>query len=211
MQVQDTRPGYRLRRFWRHDAGAGKYKGSAELLDMASGQRAAGCDLQGSAALLPVAILDAGARTWSMNPNRKVMPSGWTLADPAGVPLWHFEQRILAKVFNPGYRVVLSLRGAEEREHYRLVDPRGTMLDQFFLGPDEWALLQGEAVVAKLALVKVKHAGKPVSGLLGRLGQLLREREEHFISAGGAHLLPAPVVLGMLLLVRELTDPSASG
>ena len=206
MQAQ-AHPTFRLRRYWRKDAGPGKYKGSAELLDAASGERAACCDLAGSPALLPVQIRDFSEQSWRMEPHRKVMPSSWTIFDPANAIACRLDQKILAKVLNPNYRVVLTLSGSDERA-YRLVDPRDTILDQFFLGPDEWALLEGETAVAKLA--RVKAAAGPVKGVRGWLKDFFQPLEEQFASAGSAHLLPAPVVLGMLLLVKELTDPSVA-
>lgn len=209
MHAKDGYATFRLRRFWRKNAGPGKYTGSCELLDEHSGQRMAVCDLAGSPALHPVGIADSRGQFWSMEPNRRVMPSRWILTDPAGDAAAQFEQRILAKLVNLSYRVVLTLLDGDGNERYRLVDPRGSLLDQLFIGPNEWALLSGETAVAKLLRLPVDAV--PAKGLLGKLKNLLQSPEEGFVSAGREHLLPASVVMGMLLLVKELTDPSASG
>jgi hypothetical protein len=206
----DTNPDqavYRVRSYRRDGARPKGYRGSREVLDERAGQRVAHCDLVGRAVFSVLAITDGAGHQWQMRPNRRVMPTRWTVTDPQGQTVMELDQKLLGKLANPLYKVALSLLDASGKEIHRLVDPRTSIPDQVMgAGPNEWVLLDGDRPVARL--VRLPAERDPPKGLLGRLGSLFASSDEGIVSAGRDHILPAPVALGMLLLLDELTDPS---
>jgi hypothetical protein len=184
-----------------------KYRGSFRVTDERTGQVTANCELVGKAVFDTVTIVDGDSKTWQMHPNRKIMPSRWTVTDPQQRFVMQFEQRILAKLVNPLYRTVLVLLAEDGRELFRLVDPTTNMGDRIFgVFVGEWAILCGDKPMAKLTLLK--RSGQTGSGLLGKVRHWLKASDYAIISAAEEHALQAPVGLAMYLVFRELYDPT---
>lgn len=167
----------------------------------------ASCDLNGRAAFTALDIIDHRQQIWEMKPNRKIMPSRWVITEPGRSIAMQFDQKILGKMVNPLYKTLLVMEDGEGREVYRLVDPRTNIPDRILgLGPDEWAVMGGDRLMAKVVRLPVKT--KPVKGFFGKLKNMLKTSDQGIVSAGNNHIWPAPVALGMLMLCRELTDCS---
>lgn len=206
-----NRPTFRQRRSWKKEQMPKKYRGTYELDDEATGRVAACCDLIGKAMFAGLEIYDADRKLWQLRANRRIMPTRWALHDPSGNVVLQFDQKVLGKLTNPLYRVALALLDAEGRERYRLVDPRTSIPDRIMsIHVGDWPLLEGEQLVAKMTTL-AREAQKPSKGLLGRLRNLFQLSDRGFISAGDAHLLPAPAVLALMLLFDEVTDTSGVG
>lgn len=198
---------YRVRRVYRKGDVPGKYRHTLEITDDRTQQVLAACDLVGRATFATLTISDGDQRAWQMKPNRKVMPSRWAITDPNGSVAMQFDQKTLGKLANPLYRTALALLDGEGREVYRLVDPRTNIPDIILgLGPGEWAIMAGERPVAKLARLP-KRMEQPAH-ILGKLRKFLAGSDRGIISAGADHVLAAPVALGMLMILDELTDTS---
>jgi hypothetical protein len=200
---------YRVCSSFRKEGKPNGYQQTLELVDDASREVLASWDQLGPRPLFDaVAIVDAKGRTWRMQPNRKIMPSRWTVDDPDGRTAVHFDQNILGKLTNPLYRVALCILDDEEKELYRLVDPRTNVPDRIFgAGPDDWVLVDGGEPVAKL--VRLPRPVQKRSGLAGALRALIAGTDPGVVSAGGQHVLAAPIALGMMILFKPLTDISA--
>ncbi|MEJ2199666.1 MAG: hypothetical protein P8X63_01420 [Desulfuromonadaceae bacterium] len=211
MNMNAERAVYRLREFRRQGELPKHYQCSYEVLDDNTREVMAVCDLSGKAVFSSLEILDQQQQRWQMRPNRKIMPSRWVVTDPAGVIHTRFDQKILGKLKNPLYRVALSLEDGAGNEIFRLVDPRSNIGDRIFgSGPGEWVLLRGDQPRAKLVrLPRPSEPGQGGKGFWGKLRKFLASSDQGLISVGSRHILPAPVVLGMLLLFNELTDSSA--
>jgi len=208
MNSEENRPTYRQRRSWKKEQVPKKYRGTYELNDEATGQAAACCDLIGQAMFAGLEIYDADAKLWQLRANRRIMPTRWALHDPSGKVVLQFDQKVLGKLTNPLYRVALALLDAESRERYRLVDPRTSIPDRIMsIHVGDWPLLEGERPVAKMTAL-AREPQKPRKGLLGKLKNWLQVSDRGFVSAGDAHLLPAPAVLALMLLFDEVTDTS---
>lgn len=164
-------------------------------------------DLVGQAVFATTTISDHHQHIWHMKPNRRVMPTRWTLTDPQGQVALQFDQKILGKLTNPIYKVVLAILDSDGKERYRLVDPRTDIPDRIMgVHTGEWTIVAGDQPVAKLGwLPREKPSPK---GLFKFLDRFLTASDRAVISAGPHHLLPAPAVLGLLLLFDELTDTS---
>jgi hypothetical protein len=198
---------YRVRRYYRKSELPKKYGGTFEMVDDNAQQVMAVCDVIGKAALATSTIKDHLQDTWRMQPNRKIMPSRWVVTDPGQNIAMQFDQRILAKMTNPMYRTVLALLDGAGKEVYRLADPRTSIPDRMLgVGPDDWAIMSGDTLVAKL--VRLPRQSEPSNGILGKLKTMLTTSDMGIISAGGHHVLPAPVALAMVMLLQELTDTS---
>lgn len=199
---------YRIRRFYRKGDVPKKYAGTFEVIDDRTQQAMAVCDLIGKAVFTPLMIIDQQQKTWHMRPNRKLMPSRWVITAPAQHIAMQFDQKILGKMVHPLYKIVLVLQDGEGKEVFRLVDPRTSIPDRVLgLGPNDWAIMSGDEPVAKL--VWLPRQTEPAKGIFGKLKNMLATSDRGMISAGSDHALPAPVTLGMLMLVNELTDTSA--
>lgn len=199
---------YRLRRTRRKGPPIKHYRGTWVLSDEATEQVLATCDLMGVVTFRSHDIVDGDRQVWRLTANRAVMPSRWLLTDPAQRLVLQFHQQILRKLLNPWRRTGLVLLDAEDRQLFRLMDPRTGVLGRM-IGPgvDDWALMQGDAPVGKLVRLP-KEQDEP-KGLLGRLGKLLSRADQGIASVGPAHALSAPAALALLMLVNELTDSSA--
>ncbi|PLX99162.1 MAG: hypothetical protein C0622_10850 [Desulfuromonas sp.] len=201
-------PTYRLRRSFNKDGQPKNYSGSYQLVDEQSQAVLASCHLCGKAVFAELETVDAWENVWRLAPNRKVMPSHWTLSDPAGCVALQFDQRIAGKIVNPLYRTALALLDEDGDEAYRLVDPRTSIPDRIFgVAPGEWGVMFGDRPVAKL--VRLARNAEPAKGVFGKLRSLLAGTDQGMISAGANHALPAPVTLAMLLLFAELSETSA--
>lgn len=207
MSKSEGQAAYRLHRFSRKGDLPKKYKCTVELIDDESKQVLAVCDVVGKAAFSPLTIIDHRQQAWQMRPNRKIMPSRWIVTDPGQKIAMQFDQKILGKMVNPLYRVLLSLEDGEGKEIYRLVDPRTSIPDRILgAGPNDWVLMDGDMPVARLA--RLPRQSEPAKTIFGRLKSFLASSDDGLVSAGGDHVLPAPVALAMLLLFKELTDAS---
>jgi hypothetical protein len=208
MISEKNRPTYRQRRSWKKEQVPKKYRGTYELNDEATGQVAACCDLIGRAMFAGLEVYDADAKLWQLRANRRIMPTRWVLNDPSDKVVLQFDQKVLGKLINPLYRVVFTLLDAEDRERYRMVDPRASIPDRIMsIHIGDWPLLEGERPVAKMTAL-ARESQKPSKGLLGKLKNLVQHSDRGFVSVGDAHLLPAPAVLALLLLFDEVTDTS---
>jgi hypothetical protein len=198
---------YRVRRYYRKGDVPKKYGGTYEIVDDNTLAVMAACDLTGKAVFATLVIMDHQDKDWQMKPNRKIMPSRWVITDPRQNIALQFDQKILAKIINPLYKVLLSLQNSEGKELFRLVDPRANIPDRILgVGPNDWALMKGDKPVAKIA--RLPRQTEPVKGIFGKLKNFLAGSDKGIISASSEHLLPAPVALGMLMLFEELTDVS---
>ena len=168
----------------------------------------ASCDLNGRAAFTALEIIDHRQQIWEMQPNRKIMPSRWVITEPGRSIAMQFDQKILGKMVNPLYKTLLVFEDGEGKEVYRLVDPRTDIPDRLLgVGPDEWAVMGGDQLMAKLVRLPAKTG--PAKGFFGKLKNMLTTCDQGIISVGSSHILTAPVALGMLMLFRELTDCSS--
>lgn len=201
---------YRFKQFYRKDFARKKYSHSLKVVDDQTLDVMATCDVVGRAVFNTVNIVDSERKIWKMVPNRKVMPTIWSMIDPNQIVAMQFNQKVLRKLTNPLYKTLLVLSDSKDREVYRVVDPRkGAFgeVDRLFVGPREWAVMEGERVVAKLASLPRKKA-EATNDLLGRLKQMLTSSDKVIVSADNQHVLSAPVALGMHLILKELTDSS---
>jgi hypothetical protein len=128
------------------------YRGTCSLVDEESRQVLASCDLSGQATFATVSILTPDRRTWTMKPNRKIMPSRWIVSDPGKSIAVEFDQNISQKLINPIYKCLLTLFDGESREIYRVVDPKTNLPDRIFgVGPDGWPERRRELIRAELS------------------------------------------------------------
>jgi len=206
----ENKPTYRQRRSWKKEQVPTNYRGTFELSDEESGQVMARCDLIGKVMFNGLNVYDADEQIWRLRANRRIMPTRWTLHNPADAVVLQFDQKVLGKLTNPLYRVALTLLDAEGRESYRLVDPRTSIPDLIMsVHVGDWPLLEGSRPVAKIAAL-ARQAQTPAKGIFGKLKKLIQQSDRGFVSAGQVHLLPAPAVLALLLLFDEVTDTSGA-
>ena len=210
MSSEPSLPAYRQQSSRKTGQLPKKYRGTYELVDEENGQIAAYCDLIGRAMFAGLDIYDAGNRLWPLRANRKIMPTRWALQNPSGQVIVQFDQKVLGKLTNPLYRVVLALLDSEGHERYRLVDPRSSIPDRIMsIHIGDWPLLEGDRPIARITKL-AREPAKPARGLLGKLRNLIQITDRGFVSAGDNHALPAPAVLALLLLFDEVTDTSAA-
>ena len=183
------------------------YAGTFEITDDKTQQVMAVCDLVGKAVFAMLVIMAHQEKAWQMKPNRKIMPSRWVVTDPGQHIAMQFDQKMLGKLINPLYKTALTLEDGQGKELFRLVDPRTNIPDRVLsVGPNDWALMDGDQPVAKL--VRLSRQTAPAKGILGKLKKFLASSDKGIVSAGSRHVLAAPVALGMLMLFEELTNVS---
>jgi hypothetical protein len=198
---------YRVRKLHRRDAKPKGYQHTLELLDDRTERIMATCDVVGRFAFATHDVIDDLGRTWRMQPNRKVMPSRWIVTDPEQAIAMQFDQKIAGKLINPLYKCAMAFLNSDGEEVYRLIDPRTNIPDQIFgTGPDDWVIVDGDRLAAKLVRLPRKQSG--AIGLRGVLRKLVATSDPGIVSVGGDHLFPAPVALCMMIIFAVLTDSS---
>lgn len=198
---------YLIRRRRRDGAVPRGYRHTLELFAADGQARLAACDLLGRPSGTALVVEDAAGAAWTMRPARRFLPLRWPVTGPDGQVVVQFAHRVLPKLLNPWYRTALSVLDGDGHERFRLVDPRSGLLERMFgLRPDDWVLLAGTAVVARL-LRAPRSAAEQGDGR-GVLRALLDGPAQAFAVVGNESPLPAPLVLCMRALLDELTDPS---
>lgn len=201
---------YRIRKFSRKGAVAKNYRTTCEIVDEHTQDIMAHCDVLGHATFSPVSIIDKDRETWTMNPNRKILPTRWILTGPNRSLAVQFDRNLSRKLKNPVHRVILTLLDGRDRELCSVVDPRKGLIDRVLgVGPDDWALMEGDEVVGKITDL-ARHEGQP-KGFWQKLRAFLTPVDKGLVSVKGSHVLSAPVALGMLLILEELTAGASSG
>jgi len=209
MNIPSNLAVYRVRRFNKKGDKPKKYRCTFEVTDEHTQQVMAVCDLLGQAVFSTLTMIDHANRTWQMKPNRRIMPSRWTVTGPEQKIAMQFDQKILGKLVNPLYKTVLALQDGTGKEVCRLVDTRTSIPDRVLgSGLGDWAIMSGEKPVAKLDWLP--RQTEPAKGFFGMLKKKLAISDRGIFSTGGEHVFPAPVALGMLALFNELTDTSGS-
>lgn len=108
-----------------HSEPSNKSKGyvrSYELVDEQSQRTQVRCDLVGNAALKHQAIVADDGECWTLEPNRKVMPSQWALVGTGGRYDWQFRHKMWGKIVNPLKKTLIAVLDAESRKSLSLVD-----------------------------------------------------------------------------------------
>lgn len=207
--MKDNQAVLRFRKFYRKGDTPGKYKHSYKVIDDHTEKVLATCDLFGQAIFSNLAITDDKDQTWQMKPNRKIMPSRWIITDCKQNIAMQLDQKILGKIVNPIYKVMLGLLDGEGREVYRFVDPRTNIPDRIMaIFPNEWALLKEDTPMAKI--ISLPRKTKESKGLLGKLRSFIPATDDGLISIGSEPLLEAPVALGMYIIFSELKSKMAA-
>jgi hypothetical protein len=142
-----------------------------------------------------------------MKPNRKIMPSRWIVTDPGERIAIQFDRKLLEKMVKPLHRTSLALLDGEDRELFRVVDTRTSLTDRVLgVDLDDWAVMAGDTRVA--GLVQLPRPKEPATGLFGKLKNWLVGSDQGLMSTGARHVLPAPVALGMLLILDSFAKSS---
>jgi hypothetical protein len=76
----------------------------------------------------------------------------------------------------------------------------------FGVGPDDWVIVDGDRLAAKL--VRLRREEAKAGGLRGLLKALATTSDPGIVSVGAEHLFPAPVALSMIIIFAVVTDPS---
>lgn len=198
-------PTYRIRRFYRRpDPRPRGYRGTLEVTDDDSGKLLARCDLTGRAALTVLTIAADDGAEWRCTPNRKVLPTRWTVSVDGEV-LVQFDARYLSAALNPLSQSVLSVLDDTGAELFRVVDPRTSPGDRLIgSGPRDWIFMRG-----KVALGKITPLRRPqveAKGFLGKVKTFLAGSDTGVVSFGPTHVLPAPAALALVGIHDELSD-----
>lgn len=207
IKIPSTPAVFRIRKYYRKGDLPKKYTYTFEVIDENTSQVMASFDLTGKACFSTLAITDRQGKSWQMKPNRKIMPSRWVVTDSAQTIAAQFDQKVLGKLSNPLYKTVLVILDCGGNVIHRLIDPRTNIPDRILgLGPNDWALLEGDKLVARLTYLR--RGTEPQKGIFGKFKELFASTDWGIISVGTEHILPAPVALVMLMLFDELTDRS---
>lgn len=197
---------YRIHKLFLREGKPKGYRYSLDLLDEPSQLVLASCDVTGPPANSTLVITDEQGRSWTMAPNRKLMPTRWSVTDPAERIAMQFDLKLMGKLVNPVQRVALALLDGEGKEVHRVIDPRTSIPDRLLgTGPNDWILTEGDRPVARLARLP-RRPRQP--GIIGFLKGLLIPSDPGIVSLGPSHALSPPVALGMMIVFNEVTNVS---
>lgn len=185
------------------------YRHTVALVDDASGGRLAHCDVCGQLLHAAQVIETGTGERWSLRPNRRIMPSHWTLSDPDDQAVLVLDQRIFGKLTSPLTRVGMSIKDAQGAQLYRVVEPRASLPERL-LGPDPdaWSVEDDDGSVALIAtLPKTDQSPR---GWRGKLQRFIQGTDTGLVSLGEGHQFEIAQSLAILMIFRELRDISKS-
>ncbi len=197
-----------------HKDSEGKAKGyerSYEMFDEQSQQIVLRCDLIGKAVLKPQELVSDNGECWCLEPNRKIMPSLWTLRNAAGQPQWQFRQKAWGKLINPFHKTLMTILDGSGQEQMQLVDLHGAKLA--VVAGLEWgkyALVKGDKPLATLTSLP-RDEQPQGKGVMGAIRRFLNSSDTALVSTDTSHPLPAPAAMAIYLLYKEFTDVSGVG
>ena len=210
METAMGKAAYRIVRRRRSGEMPRKYEATYELVDEERQEIVAVCDLIGKAVFATLEIRDGKSNSWTLKPNRKVMPSRWLVTDADGEVAVQFDQKILGKLINPLYKTVLAILDGDGNELCRLVDVHGAKASRLLgLEIGKYAVARDDKAIATFESLPGRERHEKPKGLLGKLARWLTSHDSAIVSRGPDHFLPAPFALAMYLLYDDLTDTSA--
>lgn len=153
-------------------------------------------------------VTDNGQR-WNLRPNRKIMPSNWTLSDPQDRPVLVLDQRIFGKLSSPLTRVGMIIKAPQGAVLYRVMEPKASLPERFFgPDPDAWTVENDEGPVALIA--SLPKPGQPAKGWRGKLQRFIQGVDVGLVSLGDSHRFASAESLAILMIFRELRDITRS-
>ena len=139
---------YRVARIRRHEQSARQYRHTLVLSEDGEVAELGHVDVIGKPTLLGASIRDANGAEWHLTPNRKVMPSQWTLSDVAGMAVLRIDGMIGGKLLNPLHRTSVAVFDATGVEHFRITDIRSGVADRIIgPGPSDWTAMRDDLEV----------------------------------------------------------------
>jgi hypothetical protein len=197
---------WRLCRFNRNGDVPAGYRESYEMIEEATGTVRASCDLLGRAVETPFTILDDGGDTWQVMPNRKVMPTRWTLVADNGDVQLQLDLRLADKLINPLQRTSLALIDASDNEFARLIDGRKGVAERM-LGStvNDWILVRNEHPIAHLCSLPSREPRR--KGVIGRITSFLTPGDRGIVIDSAELSLSAVELLALMAVHNDVTMP----
>lgn len=185
------------------------YRHTVALVDDATGDRLAQCDVCGLLLHASQTIETDTGQLWGLRPNRRIMPSHWTLSDPNDQAVLVLDQRIFGKLSSPLSGVGMSLKDPQGTVLYRVVEPDASLPERL-LGPDPraWTVEDNDRPVALIA--SLPKADQPARGWRGRLQRFIQGTDMGLVSLGEAHHFGIAESLAIVMIFRELRDITKS-
>jgi hypothetical protein len=202
------RTAYRIQRRSDSRGKPAKYRATYTLVDGQSQTAVVQADLIGRAVFGHMTLVDHCGCHWTLQPNRKVMPTRWRLSDEQENLEFQFDQKVFGKLANPLFKTVLAILDAQDRELMQLVNLHSKKA-AFVLGLElgKYALVRDQSALAELStLPRGKPAGR--KGFPGPFKRFMAPSDRALISLTDRHPLPPPAALAMYLLYEELADTS---
>ena len=199
---------YRIRRRSDPRGKPAKYRATYTLVDEQAQKTVVQAYQIGRAVFGRMTLVEPRGRQWTLQPNRKVLPTRWLLSDEQERLAFQFDQKVLGKLVNPLFKTVLAILDAQDRELMQLVNLHSKKA-AFVLGLEhgKYALVRDQSALAELAtLPREKPAAR--KGLLGSFKRFMASSDRALISVSDRHPLPPPAALAMYLLYEEITDTS---
>ena len=195
------------------------YRRSSKVLELAadgSGTQTATilatCDVIGNPLFTGLEFQDSSQTITTMRPNRGIMPSAWRFMDPRGQTRYEIKRVALFRAFNPFSRRFFYLTDITGQRQFILEDLASSWGDLWFgSSPREWSITeQGEVrAMIRRQIQEAKDDGKK-KGWFGGLKNLFRSSNWVLQTPQSAPLLPAPVFIGLMVILHEHTQNVAA-
>ena len=182
------------------------YKRSYQVTDEATQKTLAHSDVFGYVSHDAITVQNDFGDVATLAPNRKIMPSEWTLSDVKKVPLYTYARLSLVKAMNPFGRDVMTVTDARSARTFHLRNTTESKLD-LLLGPSstDWVLFEGDAIVGYLDRRKDPNVPLPGNKVLASLKRFMQSSDWVFVSTETEPALSASGYLILMLLFEELT------
>lgn len=185
------------------------YRHTVALTDDATGEQLAHCEVCGQLLHASQTIGMKSGQPWRLWPNRRIMPSHWTVSDPDERPVLVLDQRIFGKLSSPLTRVGMSIKNPQGAVLYRVIEPKASLPERLLgADPNAWTIENEDGPVALIAsLPKTDQAAK---GWRGKLQRFIQGTDMGLVSLGQAHRFGIAESLAILMIFRELRDITRS-
>lgn len=177
-----------------------------ELLSEPAGELLAACSFRGRFTLSTVSLTTPDGRSWNVTPNRRVMPTHWTVSVD-GSPVVTFRGQHARKILNPLHRTSVVAFDAADSEILRVQDPTPSVAERLISpGPSHWMLVRDGEIIGKL--VRLPKPVRKDVGPIRRALMKLAGSDHGLVSLDGQPVLDAPAALALVAIHEELTEPT---
>lgn len=189
----------------------GRYKKSCQVKDEATGKVLVECDVYERAIYSKLEMSDDTKQTWTIRPNRKIMPMRWFVYSSGGTKISEIRLPGFFRMMNPLSRKFLRITDLQANKKLKFIDLKSGIFDRLFGSPPlDWSITESNKVIAKVNyLVKKEDEEQEIpqkKGFFSKLRNWFKDSDWALQSYGPEPVMNSQTFLALALVYREVTS-----